>query len=602
MNFPDGGSRASANRSPNRDWLRALERTARIEKEPGRTLADEFDAVAATRGGAPALMSERQTYSFRDLKERSYCYARWAIAQNLQKGDVVCLMMGNCAEYVALWLGLNRAGIVAALLSTNLPPSSLAHCIAIANPHLVIVANEYREVCERALALRGIATRLIVPGGDDHDLPGIENGLVRAFEAPFAANECRGITLSDHALYIYTSGTTGLPKAAILTHRRILNWCLWFSGLIDAAPSDRMYNCLPLYHSVGGIVAIWAVLLGGGSVVIRERFSASSFWSDIVRFDCTLFQYIGELCRYLVNTRPCAEERQHRLRLCVGNGLRPDVWTIFEQRFSVPRILEFYAATEGNFSLYNVEGEPGAIGRVPSFMVHRFKMAIVKYDSERCEPLRDVEGRCICCEPNEAGEAIAKIESSAGDGSANFEGYLDSAETEKKILHGVFAAGDAWVRSGDLMRKDKRGFYYFVDRVGDTFRWKGENVATTEVAQAISSCPGVIETSVYGVAVKGYEGRAGMAAVAVNEAFDFVTLRRYVDARLPNYAQPVFLRIIERLEVTDTFKPKKHALAAQGFDPRATREPIYFAAPRGDSYVRMDESLYRKIVSGALRL
>jgi fatty-acyl-CoA synthase len=602
MNFPDGGSGASANRSPNKDWLRALEKTARIEEEPSRTLADEFDAVAAARGDAPALISERATYNFRHLKERSDRYACWAIAQNLQKGDVVCLMMENGAEYVALWLGLNRAGIVAALLNTNLPPASLAHCIAVASPRLAIVANEYREVCERAVALSGIATSLIVPGGSDHDLPGIENGLLRVSEAPFAANERRGITLSDHALYIYTSGTTGLPKAAILTHRRILNWCLWFSGLIDAAPSDRMYNCLPLYHSVGGIVAIWSVLLGGGSVVIRERFSASSFWSDIVKFDCTLFQYIGELCRYLVNTPPCAEERQHRLRLCVGNGLRPDVWNGFEQRFSIPRILEFYAATEGNFSLYNVEGEPGAIGRVPSFMAHRFKMAIVKYDPERREPWRDVDGRCICCEPNEAGEAIAKIEFKAEDGSTNFEGYLDRAETEKKILRSVFAAGDAWMRSGDLMRKDRRGFYYFVDRVGDTFRWKGENVATTEVAQTISSCPGVIETSVYGVAVKGYEGRAGMAAVAVNEAFDLATLRRHVDARLPHYAQPVFLRLIDRLEVTETFKPKKHALAAQGFDPRAIGEEIYFAAPRGDSYVRMDESLYLQIVSGALRL
>jgi fatty-acyl-CoA synthase len=227
---------------------------------------------------------------------------------------------------------------------------------------------------------------------------------------------------------------------------------------------------------------------------------------------------------------------------------------------------------------------------------------LVKYDCGRGEPLRDTEGRCIRCLPDEAGEAIAKIESNAQDGSANFEGYLNRAETQKKILRDVFVPGDAWMRSGDLMRKDRRGFYYFVDRIGDTFRWKGENVAAAEVAQVISSCPGIMEASVYGVEIAGYDGRAGMAAVVVGKAFDLARLRRHIDARLPEYAQPVFLRIAERLEVTETFKPKKHALAAQGFDPRTIGEAIYFARPRGNTYTRMDGSLYQQIVSGALRL
>jgi fatty-acyl-CoA synthase len=604
MNFLDGPlpSQVPAQRSANKDWLRALERTARIEDNTNRILAHEFDDVAAARANAPALISEHETYSFRDLMKRSNCYARWAIAQGLRKGDVVCLMMGNRAEYVAIWLGLNRVGVVVALLNTNLASGSLAHCIAIANPRHIIVAKEYRAVCESVRAQNPIAEKVFVHGESGGGNPRLETEVACLSSAPLAPNECRDIKLSDRALYIYTSGTTGLPKAAILTHRRILNWCLWFSGLMDAGPGDRMYNCLPLYHSVGGVVALWAALLGGGSVVIRERFSAKNFWSDIVKFDCTLFQYIGELCRYLVNSPPCADERKHRLRLCVGNGLRPDIWKCFEQRFSIPRILEFYAATEGNFSLYNVEGEPGAIGRVPSFIAHRFMMAIVRYDLERGEPLRGDDGRCIRCEPNEAGEAIAKIESNAEDGSANFEGYLNRAETQKKILRDVFAPGDAWMRSGDLMRKDRRGYYYFVDRIGETFRWKGENVATTEVAQVISSCAGVTEAVVYGVEVKGYDGRAGMAALAVDETFDLAALRRHIDARLPDYARPLFLRIMQSLEVTETFKPKKHALAAQGFAPRTAGEPIYFSLPRGDTFVRMDESLYLRIISGALRL
>ena len=219
-----------------------------------------------------------------------------------------------------------------------------------------------------------------------------------------------------------------------------------------------MYNCLPMYHSIGGVVAVWAMLLAGGSVVIRERFSSGRFWKDVVAFDCTLFQYIGELCRYLINAPPGAEEKRHRLRLCVGNGLRPDVWSAFQRRFAIPRILEFYAATESNFSLYNVEGEPGAIGRVPPFMAHRFHVEIVKCDFEREEALRDAAGRCIRCEADEVGEAIAAIEPNARDGSSNFEGYLNRADSQKKVLRDVFAPGDAWMRSGDLMRKDARGF------------------------------------------------------------------------------------------------------------------------------------------------
>jgi fatty-acyl-CoA synthase len=591
-----------SHRSANKDWLRALQMTARIEDDPNRILAVEFDDVVATHGNAPALISERDSYSFHELMERSNRYARWAIAHDLQKGDVVCLMMENRAEYVAVWLGLNRVGIVVALLNTNLPVVSLAHCITISNARHIIVAEAYRTVCEGALAQESLVAEIFVYGVGDHNFPRIDLELVCLSAASLVQYERRDIKLSDRALYIYTSGTTGLPKAAVLTNRRLMNWCLWFSGLTDAGPSDRMYNCLPMYHSVGGVVAVWAVLLGGGSVVIRERFSSSSFWDDIVGFDCTLFQYIGELCRCLVNTPPCAKERKHRLRLCVGNGLRPDVWKDFEQRFAIPRILEFYAATESNFSLYNVEGEPGAIGRVPSFIAHRFQVAIVKYDFEREEPLRDDNGHFVRCELDEVGEAIAKIESKARDGSSNFEGYLSPTDSEKKILRDVFTPGDAWMRSGDLMRKDARGFYYFADRIGETFRWKGENVAASEVAQAISSCPGVLEVNVYGVEIAGHDGRVGMAALAVDNRFDLITLRHHIHERLPHYARPLFLRICERLEITDTFKHKKHTLATQGFDPRKIGEAIYFSEPDRDTYVQMDETLYQRIIAGAFRL
>jgi len=363
-----------------------------------------------------------------------------------------------------------------------------------------------------------------------------------------------------------------------------------------------MYNCLPMYHAVGGVVAIGALLVRGGSVVIAEKFSAGAFWNDLVAWDCTLFQYIGELCRYLVNAPANPLERRHRLRLCCGNGLRAEVWREFQSRFEIPRILEFYAATEGNVSLYNVEGKVGAVGRVPPFLTHRFPLALVKFDAAAAEPERDGNGRCARCATGEIGEAIGRI----GDGAARpggaFEGYTVAADTERKILRNVFEDGDAWYRTGDLMRMDASGFFYFVDRIGDTFRWKGENVASSEVAAAIMAFPGIAEASVYGVAVRGAEGRAGMAALVADGALDFAGLRRHLERRLPPYARPLFLRIKDRIESTATFKPKKTELAGEGFDPATVSDAIYFDDPERQAYVRLDAALYASIAAGKTRL
>jgi fatty-acyl-CoA synthase len=337
-------------------------------------------------------------------------------------------------------------------------------------------------------------------------------------------------------------------------------------------------------------------------VLIRQRFSTSRFWDDIVEWDCTLFQYIGELCRYLINGAPHPRETEHRIRLCCGNGLRPDVWDEFKRRFRIPQILEFYAATEGNVSLYNCEGKPGAIGRVPSFLAHRFPVALIKCDINTGEPVRSSEGFCISCPANETGETIGKIlDDSSGRGS-NFEGYTDKDASNRKIVRNVFVNGDAWFRTGDLMRKDQRGYFYFVDRLGDTFRWKGENVSTTEVAETISTCPGVLEAVVYGVIVPGTEGRAGMAAVITSHDFDMAAFRQHVAVRLPEYAHPLFLRIREEIEMTSTFKPKKLDLAREGYDPAVTADAIYFNDRASQSFVKVDAVLYERLQTGNLRL
>ncbi len=597
-----------------RSWLKALELTSGLGEAPTRTFPVMLDELAARYGDAPALIGEDETLSFADLARRSRRYSRWAIGQGLGKGDVVALVMPNRPDYIAAWTGLSRIGCIVALINTNLVGAALAHCIAAADAATVIVDARFLDAIQGALPHLAEAPSLFVrtfpcphaergrrpvskddEGWNPIDLDALDDG-------PLAKDTLPSVTLADPALYIYTSGTTGLPKAARVSHRRIMTWSFWFAGLIGTTPDDRMYDCLPLYHSVGGVVAVGSMLCAGASVVIVEKFSASRFWDDIRRHECTVFQYIGELCRYLVAAPPSPAETGHRLRLACGNGLRVEVWTAFQQRFAVPRILEFYAATEGNFSLVNVEGQPGAIGRIPPFLAHRFSAAIVRFDQERGEPLRDAAGLCMRCARDEPGEAIGLISDGEAEHGGVFEGYTSTAETDRKVLRDVFKPGDRWFRTGDLMRLDGRGFYYFVDRVGDTFRWKGENVATSDVVEALAACPGVIEATVYGVAVPGAEGRAGMAAIVAGPDFSFEILREHLRARLPAYARPLFLRRQGAIAVTETFKPKKTDLVREGFDPLLVTDLLFFDDGRQGTYVRLDAALFADIVSGAIRL
>ena len=496
--------------------------------------------------------------------------------------------MPNRPEYLAIWLGITRVGGVVALLNTNLVGPSLAHCIKIVTPKHIIVAAELIEALTTALPdLAGAAT--IWAHGADHDaFPRLEPAIERHAGEQLSEAERRPLTIEDRALYVYTSGTTGLPKAANVSHYRLMQWSHWFAGMMATHSTDRMYNCLPMYHSVGGVLATGAVLAAGGSVVIREKFSAREFWNDVIRWDCTLFQYIGELCRYLLHADAPPHETEHRIRMCCGNGLRPDVWDEFQRRFRIPRILEFYASTEGNVSLFNIDGKPGAIGRIPSFLAHRVPVTLVKFDVETGEPVRNEQGFCLRCAPNEVGEAIGKVLRDPANFASRFEGYVGQEATEKKILRDVFDPGDAWFRTGDLMRKDEQGYFYFVDRIGDTFRWKGENV-------------GVIDAVVYGVTVPGTEGRAGMAAVVVGRTFNLIAFRLHL-ARLPEYARPLFLRVRGEIETTATFKRKAWDLSREGYDPVAIGDAIYFNDAERGAFVRLDKALYDRIQTGQVRL
>jgi fatty-acyl-CoA synthase len=578
--------------------LRVVRATRIATKRPECTLGDHLAEWAAQHGDRPALANERESYSYRSLDARANAYARWALARGLKKGDAVALLMPNRPEYVAIWFGLVRVGIGVALVNTNLTGATLVHSLAVVAAKAVIVdaalADAFDEIRSK------IDAPAYVYGAGRSGEPRLDLEIAAFPQGALDAAERPEVGLNDPALYIYTSGTTGLPKAARITHSRLLRVMLGFAAAVGAKPSDRVYMCLPMYHTNGGVIALGLALTVGGSAYIREKFSASAFWADCAREKCTLFVYIGELCRYLMNAPERPEERKHGVRACIGNGLRPDIYEAFRKRFRIPAVLEFYGSTEGNAVMVNFDFKPGAIGRIPAWAASRFPMALVAYDVDSETHPRDAEGRCRASRPGEVGELLAEIRDDPRYPAARFDGYADAASTSAKILRGVFEPGDAWFRTGDLMRRDKRGYFYFVDRIGDTFRWKGENVSTTQVAEAIAPFEGVKEAIVYGVAIPNYEGRAGMAALVVDNIaeFDLEGLRAHIEKALPIYARPLFLRFQTELEATSTFKPKKSALVAEGFDPFKIRDPLYFDDRAAGAYAKVDAALFDAIVAG----
>ena len=582
--------------------VRVVRATKLVTSRPDRTLGDHLAEWAEKHGDKPALVDDRESLSYRTLDARANAYARWARSKGLVQGDAVALLMPNRPEYVAIWFGLARAGVGVALVNTNLAGSSLAHSFDVVAAKAVIVDSSLMPAFETARAQSKQKTPVVVYGGDAGanarlDFEGFS-------DAPLAAAERPTLTITDTALYIYTSGTTGMPKAARITHSRALRIMYGFAATVAAPADDRTYMCLPMYHTNGGLISLGLALTVGGSAYIREKFSASGFWSDAARERCTLFVYIGELCRYLLNSPECAEERAHKIRACVGNGLRPDIYEAFRQRFGIRAVLEFYGSTEGNAVMVNFDFRPGAIGRIPNWAKSRFPMTLVAYDVDADRHPRDAAGFCRECGADEVGELFAEIRDDPKYPAARFDGYANPDATNAKIMRGVLKPGDAWFRTGDLMRRDAQGYFYFVDRIGDTFRWKGENVSTTEVAETISSFAGVKEAIVYGVAISNHEGRVGMAALVVDclAEFEFDGFRAHLEAALPAYARPLFLRFRPELEITGTFKPKKTELTAAGFDPGKVNEPLYYDDRTARAYRKLDAAHFDAIVSGAIAL
>jgi fatty-acyl-CoA synthase len=577
---------------------RTLDRVKSIARDSKNLVCDDIQAAVDKWRDRPAISFEGKTLTYGELDALANRYAHWAKGVNLRRGQTVALLMPNRAEYFAIWYGLSKVGVVTALINNQLAGLPLAHCLNISGASHVIVDPETSPAFENARALleRPMQQWLLGPAhGDQRDLV---QALKSCSQLPPDRAVRDDMTAADTALLIFTSGTTGMPKAARVTHVRAQLYMRGFAGATGARPSDRIYVALPLYHATGGLCAMGAALLNGGSVVLKKRFSASHFWGEVTAEGCTMLVYIGELCRYLVNQPPSEDERRHKIRLAFGNGLRPDIWPVMKSRFHISEILEFYGSTEGNVSLFNFDGREGAIGRAPKWLRKRFNVRLVQFDVEKEQVIRGPDGRCIECGPGQIGECIGKI---GGDARAEYTGYLDKAASEKKVLRDVFERGDAWFATGDLMKSDADGYLYFVDRVGDTFRWKGENVSTNEVAERLQAAPGVAQATVYGVAVEGAEGRAGMAALVVEAGFDIKAFGEQVRRELPAYAQPLFVRILPAMDTTGTFKVRKMDLVADGYDPAKVKGPLFFHDPKR-GYVKVTKTVFDKIIQGLVRV
>ncbi|MGE0828222.1 MAG: long-chain-acyl-CoA synthetase [Hyphomonadaceae bacterium] len=559
------------------------------------TIADDIEKSCDRFATRPAFRFEGAEWSYAQFEARANRYAHWALGQGLKRGDVVALFMTNQPDYVACWMGLAKVGVVTALVNSGLVGGPLAHCINISEAkHLIFSA----DLTEAVSSVRGQFNAQPQEWALEGNLA---TALLRAPATRPAASHRDGLKSTDLALYVFTSGTTGAPKAARMTHLRVLGMLRAFIGGGHARESDRVYLTLPLYHGTGGLTGVGFALERGGCILLKRKFSASHFWEDCAAENATVFFYIGELCRYLLNAPESPHERAHHLRLGVGNGLRPEVWEAFQARFNVPKMLEFYGSTEGNANLLNFDGKMGAVGRIPFWLKRTIRIRIIKFDVESEQPVRGPDGLCIEAEPDEPGEAIGEI--LQNQARYKYEGYKgEAAQTEKKVLHDVFAKGDAWFRTGDLLRKDAAGYFYFVDRIGDTFRWKGENVSTNEVADVLSRAPGVTEANVYGVRVPGQDGRAGMAALTTEVGFSLEALHAHAHKELPAFARPLFVRLMPAIETTGTFKYRKIDLVREGVDPALIHEPLYFDDPEARAYTPWSAALMEKMARGEIRV
>ena len=562
-----------------------------------------FEQATLRNPEGQAILQDDVLLTYAQVNQWANRIAHYLSAQGIGKGDVVAVFIENRPELLVTILALAKLGAVSALLNTSQTRDTLIHSVNLVAPVAIVLGEELQPAfaaIREQVSIPAQRTWFIADRGT-YSHPGIApEGYVNLISA--SADACTEnppssgeVFFDDPCFYIYTSGTTGLPKAGVFKHGRWMRSSASFGMIaLNMTPDDVVYCTLPLYHATGLCVCWGSAINGASGFAIRRKFSASQFWPDVRRYNATTLGYVGELCRYLVDQPPSADDSRHAVRKMIGNGLRPGAWAEFKTRFAVEHICELYAASDGNIGFSNILNFDNTIG----FSLMAWEL--VAYDHDSGQPLRSADGFMRKVGKGEQGLLLARI-----DEKAPLDGYTDPQKTAKVVLHDVFSKGDRFFNTGDLLRNIGFGHAQFVDRLGDTYRWKGENVSTTEVENLLLQHPHISEAVAYGVEVRNTNGRAGMAAITPAESLatlDFAELLAFARQRMPAYAVPLFLRVKVKMETTGTFKYQKTRLKNEGFDPGQTGDdPIYAWLPGTQTYVQVTDEILADIHQGKYR-
>lgn len=589
--------------------LRILYKAATLKPPTSETVGSIPLVVQQNAAKYPldvALICEGEQVNWQALNERANRVAHRLEQMGIQQGECVSLFMQNRIDFVVSMLGVQKLGAVVGMINTNLTKQQLTHCINLTESKKCIFGQELIAPLEEIrsdLNLNDGEDYLFVRDAQmDHQPPPNWAITLDSHDDSLPDNNLEAtnnVTMADRAFYIFTSGTTGLPKAAIVSNRRVIpTGSLAAEALFRINKNDRMYNCLPLYHATGLVVGLGGAMAVGASTVIKRKLSVSAFWDDIRKHNCTSFIYIGEFIRYLMSRPPHKDDAINPIRTIAGNGLRPDIWQAFKKRFGIQRIGELYGASEGNGSFANIFNKECTVGMTVT------PAKLVKYDVAEDEIIRDNSGHCIeVTDPESPGLMLVEINE-----KARFEGYTSSEASEKKIVRDAFEQGDQYFNTGDLMKTVDVGFawgqkhYQFVDRVGDTFRWKSENVSTNEVGELINNYEDIIFTNVYGVEIPGADGRAGMAAIVLKEGMaledlDYQALSEHIRSNLPSYARPIFIRLLKDFPTTTTHKLQKNELRDNAYHLDKVQDPLLVMKPGTECYGKLDSDFYDQIIA-----
>ena len=564
-----------------------------LKPDDNMSFGNLLDYNAEHYGNRPALLYEDIKYTYKELNEWTNRYANFFLSIGLKKGDVINVFLENRPELMMIIGAMGKIGTIASLINTRQRSASLIHSFTVNNVKTYVIGEEMYSVFLKVMKDLKLTSKDKLFFLSDKGELEIPEGFLnlkekvkdQATSTPSAIREIKGI---DPYAYVFTSGTTGLPKAAPMRHIHMMSSTYgWGVIALNMQPEDIIYISLPLFHSNPIHIGLASAFRGGSAVALARKFSVSNFWNDVRKYKATCFNYIGELCRYLLNQAPDSEDRNHNVYKICGNGLRPEIWKEFKERFGIRYVYEHYGATEIRAMFCNYFNRDYTIGI--NFHPH----TLVKYDISADRPIQDENGFFQKVEEGEAGLLIMKI-----TGPTIFAGYTDKVATKKKIIENPFGNGEFWLNTGDLLRNIGFSHAQFVDRLGDTFRWKGENVSTSEVEDILSSFNQIEHSSVYGIEIPGTDGRAGMASIISTkdcQNFDFNGLLSILKTNLPQYAIPKFIRFLSELSTTSTFKIRKAKTKEEGYNIKKITDPIYILLPGNKEYTRLSEIIYKNI-------